>query len=144
MDSDLTWCADDLDGSAARFMARVDTSGSCWLWTGPPMAKGYGYARLTGARRHTTAHRVAYMLATGRPIPPGLLVRHSCDTPACVFPGHLLLGTHRDNVRDAVERGRTRNNASGPLPGNASTVHHLPRVDHARAAQAERRALYGA
>lgn len=139
MDGDLTWCGDHLEDSAARFLERVDTSGTCWLWTGPPGTKGYGYARLIGARKHTTAHRVAYMLATGRPIPRGLLVRHSCDTPPCVFPGHLLLGTHRDNVADRVERGRSRSGHTGPLPGNASTVRPV-----ADLAANLRRSLYGA
>lgn len=33
-------------------------------------------------------------------------VRHTCDIPLCVCPKHLLKGSHTDNVRDAIERGR--------------------------------------
>ncbi|MDP9474817.1 MAG: HNH endonuclease [Actinomycetota bacterium] len=39
-------------------------------------------------------------------IPPGQVVRHRCDNPPCCRPEHLQLGTHSDNSRDAVDRGR--------------------------------------
>lgn len=127
MNSDPTWCPDHLDASAERFMGKVlPASGGCWLWVGGRHHKQYGYAQLIGARRHTMAHRVAYMLATGAPIPAGMMVRHTCDVPPCVFPGHLILGTAADNARDMVTRGRARSYATGPLPGNLSTVGPVP------------------
>jgi hypothetical protein len=51
------------------------------------------------------AHRHAFALAHG-PIPPGRVVRHNCDDPACIYPGHLLVGTQGDNVQDAIVRDR--------------------------------------
>src|SRR5689334_1558894 len=35
-----------------------------------------------------------------------MVVRHKCDQPLCINPEHLTLGTHLENARDAMERGR--------------------------------------
>jgi hypothetical protein len=41
-------------------------------------------------------------------IPEGLEVMHSCDNPACINPEHLSVGTHQQNIQDAVTRGRMK------------------------------------
>lgn len=46
---------------------------------------------------------------TNGQIPKGLVVRHSCDVAGCLNVGHMQLGTQADNMRDKVERGRSRN-----------------------------------
>ena len=84
----------------------TDKSGECWLWTGTKHNTGYGYFTLTvGGRRKVLAHRAAYEQVNG-PIPEGKSIRHKCDTPACVNPDHLSLGSHRDNMNDMAVRGR--------------------------------------
>lgn len=84
-------------------MYKVDVKSGCWLWQASCTPDGYG--RIGGTPIANTAHRVAYTLYFGI-IPKGLLVCHTCDTPSCVNPKHLFLGTHQDNSDDKVAKGR--------------------------------------
>jgi HNH endonuclease len=52
------------------------------------------------------AHRFAWSIANGKPVPDGLFVLHRCDVPLCVNPDHLFLGTQLDNMRDCARKGR--------------------------------------
>ena len=91
-----------------RFMRYVNKAESgCWLWTGNRKTFGYDYGLFfTGRRGHTmSAHRASWELFRGE-IPSGLCVLHTCDIPRCVNPGHLFLGTVKDNVRDMFQKGR--------------------------------------
>jgi hypothetical protein len=74
----------------------------CWVWKGSKR-KGYGLMWRDG--QATSAHRVCYEAFKG-PIPKGMVVRHSCDNPSCINPGHLDLGTQAENVADREARGR--------------------------------------
>lgn len=89
----------------ARFWNGVDVRhrNECWVWRGRRNAGGHGEFKVDGASRQ--AHRVAFELAFGQ-IPDGMVVRHTCDNPACCNPTHLLTGSHADNVRDRVIRQR--------------------------------------
>lgn len=95
----------------ARFWSKVDVlaEGNCWPWRAGTDKAGYGDFKVRTADRSHGAHRVAYAIFTGTNIDAleGLVVRHSCDTPACCNPFHLSTGTHIDNVMDRVERGRS-------------------------------------
>jgi len=88
-----------------RLWGRCDKSGECWLYLGTKGGGGYGHISQNGRQR--LAHRVSYELAYG-PIPEGMDVLHRCDTPACVRPDHLFLGTHSDNIQDMLRKGRRR------------------------------------
>lgn len=82
------------------------TQAECWEWNGKRNDNGYGIfnAKHLGYV-NARAHRVMYEHFTG-PIPDGLILRHRCDNPPCVNPGHLIPGTDADNMADMVERGR--------------------------------------
>lgn len=87
-----------------RFWAQVDKRGEteCWLWKGYVGSRGYGYVKRD--YRTLLAHRVSYQMACGST--EGMSVCHRCDTPLCVNPNHLFLGTAQDNADDMVAKGR--------------------------------------
>lgn len=76
------------------------------MWKG---ARTGGYGSFWYRTRPVRAHRVAWELTNGVEIPEKLLIMHSCDTPLCVNPKHLILGTKQANNydRDRKERQRT-------------------------------------
>lgn len=86
-----------------RLWRRVEITDGCWLWQGRVGTHGYGMLSHNG--KLTTAHRVSYVLKYGD-IPSGMIVCHHCDVRRCVNPEHLFLGTHLDNMRDCVAKGR--------------------------------------
>jgi hypothetical protein len=102
----------DYPGVAARFDAKIDRTGQCHLWL--PRSRAGGKSRAYGSfhlakpvRRMEYAHRLEMIRKLGRDLAPGEYVLHSCDTPLCVNPQHLRLGTQTDNMREASGRGRT-------------------------------------
>lgn len=88
-----------------RFWTKVPDAGDeeCWLWSGARTSSGYG--SMSVADKTVLAHRLSVQIS-GRDVPKGAHVRHACDTPLCVNPAHLLLGTHAENMADMASRGR--------------------------------------
>lgn len=93
-----------------RLIERIefDPNGGCWLWSGSPTPGGYSQVQVgtrRGQQRPHSGHRISYEHFKG-PVPEGMVVRHKCDVRLCVNPDHLEIGTRRDNVQDAKDRGR--------------------------------------
>lgn len=106
---------------SAQYMAEPNTG--CWLWEAGCNRRGYGQLKGYGL-----AHRFSWELFRGH-IPHGLCVCHHCDTPPCVNPSHLFVGTHADNARDRERKGR-----SNPQSGEM----HWTTRDPASAARGEK------
>jgi predicted XRE-type DNA-binding protein len=90
------------------FDEQIERTDTCWLWRGICTWNGYGRFYLgyfNGKGRMVGAHRHAWERAN-RPLQPGEVVRHLCDTPLCVRPEHLVVGSQGDNLHDAAVKGR--------------------------------------
>lgn len=83
----------------------------CWLFRGRSFVRsGNGactYGRIVVGGKAKRVHRAAWEACCG-PIPDGMFVCHSCDTPLCINPHHLFLGTAADNNSDKMAKGRHR------------------------------------
>ncbi len=102
------WNRVDVDGPIPAHMPHL---GKCWLWIGHKNEKGYGHFFVDS--KNIMPHRFSYELKTGTKIRPELLACHHCDTPACVNPDHIFIGTCGDNMRDAARKGRCNNMFKG-------------------------------
>ena len=89
-----------------NFFKKVNKTQSCWLWNGYRIWNGYGRVNLNS--KALLAHRVSYLIHKGE-IPGSMEVMHICDVRQCVNPDHLQVATHRDNMQDALVKGRNWN-----------------------------------
>lgn len=84
----------------------IDSITGCWLWLGAKDRHGYGVIKVAGQQMRVP--RLASHLWNRVPLGHPTVVRHTCDTPSCFNPAHLLRGSQRDNMRDAAARNRLK------------------------------------
>ncbi|KKK48694.1 hypothetical protein LCGC14_3142560, partial [marine sediment metagenome] len=93
------------DTLSIRFWNKVDRQSSsvCWNWLAAKSVGGYGMIRVSNIWRQAT-HVVWYLLYGQWP----KQINHHCDNSSCVNPKHLYKGTQKENMTDAVDRGRCK------------------------------------
>jgi len=74
--------------------------GECWTLIKVPNRHGYVHVH------NRRLHRVAWEAHNAEPIPPGMVIMHTCDNRACFNPEHLVLGTQSANIQDAYNKNR--------------------------------------
>jgi hypothetical protein len=101
-----------------RFCRKVhipQDDSQCWEWQGARNHHGHGmFAPQGHIPRCTHAHRWLYQYVHGVILPSNITINHRCDHPPCVNPQHLYAGTHQDNMRDMVARGRQTRGTAHP------------------------------
>jgi len=98
---------DKIKSKVNLFCSKVDIRGpnECWLWKGF-VHKVRKYGEFYYNKKYEKAHRVSWQIFNDREIPKNLVICHSCDNPQCVNPGHLFLGTQKDNIYDMHSKKR--------------------------------------
>ena len=84
-----------------RFWSKTKSVESgCIEWTAAKDKDGYGLFKVKD--RMLRAHRAIFVLFKNIELKPQDIILHACDNPPCVNPEHLTVGTHSENVLDAV------------------------------------------
>lgn len=92
-----------LENADRWFWSRTVKNGDCLDWNGPLDDCGYGRIRIDG--RNYTTGQAAFFVKHGK-FPEGEAC-HTCDNPSCVNPEHIFDGTHKENMRDMANKGRS-------------------------------------
>lgn len=76
----------------------------CWICTSHA-GNGHGYPQYQVNGKPGYLSRYMYENKHSK-IPDGMCACHKCDTPMCINPDHIFLGTRADNNADKVSKNR--------------------------------------
>lgn len=85
-----------------KLLDGIKKEGDCWLYKNSSSGE---YSKIRWKMKWYSAHRVSYEVHKGE-IPKGKWICHKCDTPKCVNPEHLFIGSASENRKDAVSKKR--------------------------------------
>ena len=104
----MTKMAKTLSVEHFREKSFQDPNSGCWLWALSCGRNGYGSTSRNG--KTVGAHRLVYQIVhkiADADMSSDIFVCHKCDTPSCVNPDHLFMGTAQDNTSDCLKKGRS-------------------------------------
>lgn len=109
-----------------RFWDKVKKAGpdDCWEWQGSVYRAGYGQTYQPETQKSTGAHRVAYTLTKGQPL-PGMAVAHTCHNKLCCNPAHLEAQTYSENTRSNFTRSVNTHKGKKWSDEQVSEMHRL-------------------
>ena len=86
----------------------------CWNWTGKTGRNGYGV--VSGLGGNTAVYRLMWSIFNPeQQSGNGMCIRHLCNNPSCCNPGHLKLGTMKENAFDRIANGTQPRGSQNPL-----------------------------
>lgn len=83
---------DEASSANARVMAKARWEDDCLLWLGAKYSNGAGQIRVGSRTKQTMRNaQVTHVVLAldGRPVPAGMVARHTCGRADCVNPRHL-------------------------------------------------------
>lgn len=86
----------------------------CVLWAGAVSKTGYPVFR--AERKQWRVNRWVLRAKIGRELLASEQACHRCDTPSCINPRHLFVGTNSENQYDSVAKRRHRQARKGSCP----------------------------
>lgn len=138
-----------IEEAISHLQSRVVIAESgCHEWQGPRTRDGYGQLGeywLIEQYGIKLVHRLMVHLVTGHEFADrSEQVMHSCHNRSCCNPDHLSIGTAKENIRQAWERGSfdgfwRRHRPNGELNGRVKVTEDQVREIRRRAAAGEKR-----
>ena len=93
---DYEVCADFIQRAYWKDRTAQSPDSDCLLWIGSKTTGGYGMVWMNSVKY--MAHRISWVAANCRDIPPGLDIDHLCRVRNCVFSDHLEPVSRRVNL----------------------------------------------